>query len=197
MDTDVYQAPATESIDAQTDQTGEALYVVSPLKFSLLFLATLGIYGVYWNYRNWKLLKAHRGANVIPVLRAIFSIIFFGSLLKHVNEELGDEESQHHLPVTLLTAAYVILNVISGVADRLSAKTETVGVLDFVSLVLLPCIWFVVLTAQHAINRSQGDIRGESNSQITLVNGIWLLLGLGFWSMILLGLALIINPALV
>lgn len=194
MDSNLYQAPDTDVItpEASNDQT--ALYVVSLKKFTLLFMLTLGIYSAYWNYRNWKLLKAHRGVKSIPILRGIFSVFFFASLLKHINKELGEEDSKDHLSVTPLASAYIIMSVISSFADRMSARTETVSAVDFISLILLPFLCGVVATAQQAINISQGDPKGASNSQFTALNGIWMLLGLALWLLILFGFMVMIAP---
>lgn len=191
---DIYQAPEAEITTTDTAKGEAALYVVSLKKLIVLFVVTLGIYAVYWNYRNWKLLQQHRGVKCWPVMRGLFSIFFFTSLLKHINGELGEEDSAQHLNVAPLAAAYIVMNVVSGICDRLSARTETISLLDFVSLILMPFICGVLATAQQAINQSQGDPKGESNSSMTALNWIWLLLGSAFWALILLGFAAIIAP---
>ncbi|MQX54696.1 hypothetical protein [Alcanivorax sediminis] len=194
MDSNLYQAPSTETIAPELDKQQAALYVVSTKKFALLFMLTLGLYGVYWNYRHWKLLKEHRGANVIPVLRGIFSIFFIHSLLKHINEELGEDNSKDHLMVPQLAAIYIILNVISSISDRLSARSETVGIMDFISLILLPFICAVIANIQQAANLSQGDPKGDSNSEMTALNWIWMLMGAALWLLIIFGFAVMLAP---
>ena len=52
MESNVYQAPASEILTAKPEAAGVALYVVAPWKFNLLFWATMGIYGLYWNFKN-------------------------------------------------------------------------------------------------------------------------------------------------
>ena len=192
---DIYQAPETDIITTDTEKGETVLYVVSLKKLTVLFIVTLGIYAVYWNYRNWKLLRQHRGVKCLPVMRAIFSIFFFASLLKHINAELGVEKNTKHLDVTPLASAYIVLNVVSGICDRLSSRTDTVGILDFVSLILLPFICGVLTTVQQAANLSQGDANGESNSHMTALNWIWLLIGGALWALILLGFAAMLAPA--
>lgn len=65
---------------------------VAPSKFIVLSLVTLGLYPLYWAYRNWWWVKKTRDKEVIPVLRAIFSPIFMFSLLRHLEAEAADEE---------------------------------------------------------------------------------------------------------
>ena len=194
MDSNLYQAPSTDSTTPEATQDEAALYVVSLKKLALLFILTLGLYAVYWNYRHWKLLNQHRGTNTIPVMRGIFSIFFFHSLLKQLNKELGDEDSKNHLPVSQLAAAYIAMNLLSSLADRFSARSDTISILDFISLLLLPFICGVVATAQQAANISQGDPKGERNSDMTALNWVWMLLGSCLWLLILFGFAVMIAP---
>lgn len=187
MESNLYQAPASEIITPASEKSGLALYVVAPWKFTLLFWATLGIYDVYWNFRHWQHQKDTRQKNVKPVWRAIFSIVFFASLLKTINSENGGKAKP--LPVTLMATLYILSYLISTVADRVAANRETFGILDLISLALLPVSWAVMLKAQKAINLSQGDEHGLLNNRLTLANGIWILLGAALWGLILLGLA--------
>lgn len=191
---EIYQAPATSTLEQEKTTKSHALYIVSPTKFSLLFLSTLGIYELYWQYRNWHGLKQNRGLNVIPALRALFSLFFFGSLLKHANNELGEEHASRHLSVVPLTTLYVITTLVSHGADRIAAKMETYSALDFISLALFPVIWLILLSTQKAINLSQNDPDGETNSSITWANGIWMFLGTLLWLAILAGISSYVAP---
>lgn len=191
---DIYQAPATAPLEQEQATEKHALYVVSPSKFSLLFLSTLGIYELYWQYRNWHGLKQNRDLKVIPALRALFSLFFFGSLLKHINNELEEENASRRLSVVPLTTLYVITTLVSHGADRIAAKMETYGALDFISLALFPVIWLILLSTQKAINLSQNDPDGETNSSITWANGIWIFLGALLWLGLLAGISSYVAP---
>ena len=187
MESNLYQAPASEIIAPESDRPGVALYVIAPWKFNLLFWATLGIYDVYWNFRNWQNQKDIRQKKVQPVARALFSVFFFASLMKTINDE--NKGTTKPLPVTIMATLYVLSYLISTVSDRAAASMETFGILDLISLALLPVTWAVLLKAKKAINLSQGDEHGLLNNRLTLANGIWILLGISLWALILLGLA--------
>lgn len=187
MESNLYQAPDSEIITPESDTSGLALYVVAPWKFNLLFWATLGIYDVYWNFRNWQNQKDIRQKKVQPVARALFSVFFFGSLVKTINDE--NEGKAKPLPVAAMATLYILSYLISTVSDRAAANMETFGILDLISLALLPVTWAVLFKAQKAINLSQGDEHGLLNNRLTLANGIWILLGISLWALILLGLA--------
>lgn len=88
-----------------------------------------------------------------------------------------------------MATLYILSYLISTVSDRAAANMETFGILDLISLALLPVTWAVLFKAQKAINLSQGDEHGLLNNRLTLANGIWILLGISLWALILLGLA--------
>ena len=84
MDQTIYDAPKAKLDDANNDETNYEFYVVGITKFIVLFLATFGIYSVYWFYRNWKLYKIHNNEDIYPVARAIFSIFFVQKVISLV-----------------------------------------------------------------------------------------------------------------
>ena len=71
---------------------------------------------------------------------------------------------------------------------------ETYGALDFISLALFPVIWLILLSTQKAINLSQNDPDGATNSSITWANGIWIFLGALLWLAILAGISSYVAP---
>lgn len=58
---------------------------VSVLKLVLMSFATLGLYQIYWFYKNWELAK-QRGQDVWPFARAIFAIFFVIPLFRQIQE---------------------------------------------------------------------------------------------------------------
>ena len=58
---------------------------VSVLKLVVMSTVTLTFYQIFWFYRNWKLAK-ERGDDVIPILRAIFGVLFAYALFKEVRD---------------------------------------------------------------------------------------------------------------
>src|SRR5437016_3978380 len=81
-----YQPPqaALEEPDRLDDAS---LYVVAPTKFLVLAIGTLGLYQVYWFYKNWALLNV-KHQSYWPVARAIFAIFFVYPLFKEIEGEL-------------------------------------------------------------------------------------------------------------
>jgi hypothetical protein len=83
----VYAAP-TSNLNAPRTQENGMFYVVSERKFYLLFIATLGMYSVYWFYQNWATYKAGSSygssdaASIWPLGRTILAIFFVHALFR-------------------------------------------------------------------------------------------------------------------
>lgn len=89
-----FQPPATQIGDGDGVSTGGdvVFYTVSKRKFFILYLATVGLFVVYWSYRNWSLIKAQTGLKCRPVMRGLFLIFFLHSLAETVQRE-ADQRS--------------------------------------------------------------------------------------------------------
>lgn len=182
---------ATPQADLQADGYEEPdFYVVSKQKFAVLFIATLGMYTVYWFYKNWQFYKDKHGENMWPIARGIFSVFFAHKLFNNVEEKLSAiGKSALWKPASVATM-YVIASVGTHILDRLAMKEIGSPYTDILSIVLLVPIFFTMRTAQEKINLSQGDPEGQENSQFTLANWVWIAFGALLWLLILFGIAL-------
>ncbi|HEX4381685.1 MAG TPA: hypothetical protein VH083_02005 [Myxococcales bacterium] len=72
--------------------TAEVIWFsVSAPKFVLLSICSFGIYGIYWTYKQWKMVRDRQNEAVSPLARAFFSVFFIYPLLKRIrsNAEAG------------------------------------------------------------------------------------------------------------
>lgn len=183
-----YATPTASLADTPGEAAATPFYVVGTMKFLLLYVATLGVYSVYWFYRNWSHYKADTREAIWPVPRAIFSVFFIHSLFRTVDARLRADGKDFPWSPGSLATLLVILMITSNVLDRVASRIETVGMLDLASLLLLLPIAFVMLRAQGAINLACGDAEGKGNSQITGLNFLWLALGAILWGLVGLGM---------
>lgn len=87
------------------------LFNISKFKFAVLSIATLGIYDIYFFYKNWKALRDQGGLKISPFWRAIFGVLFCYSLGKEIfsrSKNLGDPSSHSAGGVAV---AYFILSI--------------------------------------------------------------------------------------
>lgn len=82
-------------------------FPVSSLKFILMSICTLGIYPVYWSYKNWRYIKSRDHSNISPIWRAIFYPVWYYSLLTDINSNSKNIIYKVFLVVILLCFSFV------------------------------------------------------------------------------------------
>ena len=192
MNENVYKVPESNLI-AGSDQLDGDFYVVGKVKFLVLFFSTFGLYSLYWFYRNWKLYKEKHNEKIWPVARGFFSIFFAHSLFSNVDQKLSDSNIDYSWNPKLIATLYVLISIVTNICDRLSMKEIGSPYTDLLSFALLPALAWVMLKAQLAINVSEGDPIGASNSKLTIANYCWVLLGVVAWGLVVVGVLMILG----
>ncbi len=187
MESDAYQTPQADL--STTSFTETAYYIVSLKKFLILFLSTLGMYGVYWFYKNWSLQKIATQSNTWPVMRGIFSIFFTHSLFRNITATLKDNNSSHEWNHGFIATIYVASAIFSNISDRLSAKSIGLPITSFTGFIFLGGMAWALYHAQTAINIASNDPGGLSNSHFSAANIAWIVFGIILWGLIFIGIA--------
>lgn len=182
-----YQTPNAELIDTKQGGTS-SFYVVAPQKFTILFFSTAGIYLVYWFYRNWQQVQLKDNLKIWPIPRAIFSVFFTHSLFLKIQEKIHAQGKSFDWHPKSLATTYVVLSILSQVADRLSMKSIGSPMVDFLGLLILPLTYVPLARAQAAINFCSNDPKGSQNAVITGANMAWIIGGILVWLLIGVGL---------
>lgn len=187
MSDEIYKTPQSDLLP-ENRGSKKKFYVVSKLKFSALFIATLGLYTIYWFYINWRNYRDVAGVKIMPAPRSLFYIFFTHSLFNKVEEDLKTKAIEYNWWPKTLATLFVILSIASNVFDRLSFREIGSPLTDVLSLAILPISLLIMLKVQKAINLSQDDPEGTSNSKFTTYNYLWVILGLIFWALLVIGM---------
>jgi hypothetical protein len=123
--------------DLQDDARRGAYYAVSPLKVVLYSLATVGIFELYWLYKQWKAVRAQTGWDVSPFWRMWFSIFYTGSLFSRIRLDAAEVGVAGTTSTGALNAVFIICSLIGGLTSRLSGAVGSVWFLSFLSVVPL------------------------------------------------------------
>lgn len=191
MEENFYRAPASslDKVDhVESAAVTDKFYVVAPAKFLALYMATLGYYGVYWFYRNWKQFKQQTGEDMWPVPRAIFSVFFTHQLARYVNYTLDNQGRSFDWNASLCATWLVVLQITANLSDRMASKGLGSPYSDALGLLLLPVLALVHLKMQRAINAACGDTDGATNSKLSGANWAWIIAGGLVWALALFGL---------
>lgn len=165
----------TRAAEASTEKR-RLFFDVSVTKLVVMSIVTFGFYQVYWFYRHWRMAK-ERGESVIPILRAIFGVLFAYALFQEIREA-GRARS---LVLMKSAGALAFLYFILQLTWRLPDPFWLLGCATVVPLAI----------AQRDIaelHRSM-DFHPDNN-HFTALNIVGIILGGLFWVLVVLGLML-------
>ena len=182
-----------ETNTAQNEEKRQAaFFTVSTPKLFKMYILTLGLYGLYWFYKNWKLQKMLHNLDVMPIPRAIFSIFFTHSLFRRISDTIEQEGVSYKFNASLMAWIYVGSLVISNIIAQLGKMGILPHTLQLFDLAGILISVYPLMHAQDAINQINGDIVGVSNSEYSWHNILLMIFGVIIWVLTLLGYMIII-----
>lgn len=188
------------NLDLSEASGGQPMFfVVSIKKLVVMSIFTLGLYWTYCFYRSWVLYRRASGERVHPLMRTVFEIFFRYSLLSKVDRQLRlSGRSYTWSPFWLACAAIMLwaINVWANLANDLTL----LSVLGLLVILGGAQIW-VLTQMQRAINFCMGDADGKSNTRLSLLNWVWMSIGVlilvwNIWAWIVLFVVLGVVPGL-
>jgi len=148
-----------------------AFFVVAVPKLIFMTLFTSGLYWLFWYLRNWELYREANGYKVMLWPRVLWPELFLYSLLSRVDRRIRASGrfypwSPWWLACGLLsmTCSQVCLGMVILPMPELAP----------VALMLTAVLCLLQGRVQRGINYCEGDPEGEGNSQLTLMNWLWI-----------------------
>jgi hypothetical protein len=93
-------------------------FAVSPFKFIVMSVCTLGIYEIYWFYKNWNLIKQREGrTDIWPFWRAFFALFFCYSCFSRIREHGESLRLHRSAPAGPLTAGWIVTSMLVNLPD--------------------------------------------------------------------------------
>ena len=134
----------------------ETLYPVPMVKFVALGVATLGLYGSYWFWRNWRWVRKLGDRNIWPFWRAVFAIFWLYPLFAQANDRA--KRKIPHLVGAAAALCYLLWSIGTPLYDRLSGGGLT-RALSFLGLLF-------ILPAVAAVNRANPTETVAANARM-------------------------------
>ncbi len=143
-------------IDKQQETLPSIEYFsLHPIQLALYSIFTLGVYDIYWFYRNWYAIKVMRH-NVHPFGRAFFTLIFCYQLFKEILTSASAKGYQARYSAKLLALMYIVLVLIGNIWSRLTISSVLI---DLALFMFTSCSFLPLIVIQDAINFQNSKIK--------------------------------------
>jgi hypothetical protein len=146
-------------------RTTPLYFPVSKTKLILMSISTLGLYEIYWFYKNWNHIKIRTRQKIRPFWRAIFSVFYCYSLFKTVQESADAHRGRQEINPGWLAVGYILLSI----TYKLPDPFWVVSLLAFLPL----------LPVQGAINSINARVApaADRNSNFSVKNIFVMIIG--------------------
>lgn len=161
--------------------------VMSVQRFVLLYVVTMGSYVTVWFYLQWKQYRKATGVKVLPAFRAMLGALMIFSLFRKIDNGLKVSGHTHQWFPIARGVFIIILMMIVTVCSFVPFESDYQLWVIFFSYVCAGVMVFLFAGVQRAINVLGGDVEGESNADLTFVNGVWMGLFGFVWLLFLVG----------
>lgn len=170
--------------DNQPTQSDKPLFLyISPVRLILLSIASMGLYGAYWIYKNWWYIKERDDLNIKPFWRGIFGIFYCHSLLRRIHEDKDARTIQEPtFSAGGLATGWVILVILSNIISRAPGVTAIIVAAFIPSFLCLVPVQNYINSVTKTRNPNQEWYRWSSGHIVCLV------FGLIIWSLLVMGL---------
>lgn len=103
------EGPSAGFGDTDRPATRPRYFAVAAPKFVVMSACSLGIYELYWFYRNWRAEREHTGESLSPLLRTFFAPVFAYSLFRRIRGSAGEKGVASEWSAGLLALAFFVL----------------------------------------------------------------------------------------
>ena len=151
-----------------------------------MFVVTLGIYQVYWAYKNWQAIKVRDGSDIMPFWRAIFLIFFLYPLLEQIKNTANTNGVSTNYSSLLITIIWIVLRI----AFRVASEVLPLAVyISFAGLMYA----LILIPVQTKVNQLNATLNPEKNLNDRF--SVWNIIAIACWSLGFVGaIAELVTP---
>ncbi|HET7462739.1 MAG TPA: hypothetical protein VFJ82_15905 [Longimicrobium sp.] len=124
-------------------------------KLVVMSLCTLGLYEVYWFYRNWRRVRERTGESMMPFWRSLFAPLWAYTLFEDVDDEALRRQIQSGWSSVMLAVAFFLMSA----TWRLPEPFSLISLFSFLPLI----------PVQNTINQMAARRGVQPNAQF----GVW------------------------
>lgn len=165
-------------LDEYTPYPKLMFFPVGILKLVLMSAVTLGLYELYWFYKNWKFIQKRSQVALQPFWRAFFGVLYCYPCFKEIEKEVKSKDLPFPLSAGWLAFLWIVLTITWRLPDPYWVVTY------LATIVLIP--------VQNAVNRLNSAVEPnhDPNTSYSGWNIFGLVLGGLLFALGILGLFL-------
>jgi hypothetical protein len=130
-------------------------YAVSVSKFIIYSILSLGIYINYWCYRNFKAIKQQNNANIMPIARGIFAILWYYPLYQALKQHSELQSNKSKLIPSWGAAISFLLILATTLVYRMEEYAT-------IALLVMPFLWLPLVSYIEHANTNQKALHYNS-----------------------------------
>lgn len=146
-------------------------FTAAPFKLVLLSICSLGLYELYWFYKNWHFYRNRTGKPIKPLWRAFFSPLWAYASFKTVNEAAVEYGLPQRIHPVILAIAYFMFTT-PGLSSDIF---WTVSLLAFIPILSANDLAMRV-NRQVVPSYRENDQLSRQNWAVMIIGGIVLVL---------------------
>lgn len=179
------------------EPTPPVFFSVSLIKLSILSVVTVGLYDIYWCYKNWSGIKIAESSKISPSWRALLQLIWIYPLLREILKYSKKQGYQASYPAGMLATLYIILSIAGTAMGRLDYPVYASYAVAYwfwftLTIILSPLL---LLPAQKAINFNNSKVTGNNNySKHTIGGFILIIIGCVISAVVFIGAISDLSP---
>ncbi len=157
----------------ETLEVSPPYFSVSATKFLVMWVCSFGLYGIYWSYMQWSLIKKRERSNILPAMRSLFLIFFFYSLIQHVNATARSHDIKGQLSAGMLTSGFILFSILGCLPDPY-------WIIGYMSLAFVVAIQNLInqINIHEMPEASRNESYSGANIALIVIGGFWLLFAL-------------------
>lgn len=158
-------------------------FAVSLWKLAVMSFFTLGLYELYWFYRNWQRMRVREQKNISPAVRVFFGVVFCYPCFRRIRSYGIARGFRQSPPIELLALLWVVTELSGGLPEPL--------------LLISLCSVLFLLPVQAYVNRiNAAEVpTHDRNARFTGWNWVWIGIGASLLLLNLIGFLLPLKSA--
>lgn len=169
-----------ETLDSgpyESDYEVESQPVLGLNHFIILSILSFGLYELWWFYKSWKFFQQKEQSDIMPAMRAIFSIFFLIPLMRKIQDFAHERNYPETYAPVFLFIGWIVVNLLA----RLPDPFWILAILNFIFLIPpYKAFHYARLESEEFPAYEQQTLNGRQTAIVVVGSIFWVLVLLSF-----------------